>query len=375
MHSSEKPEKKHSYRNLTLSGGGILGIGLCSAIEELNNLGLLSCMRNFAGSSAGAIAAGALACGASAEFLATELQNVDFSSFLDYGNKVKAVYNLYNYKGFCSGDVFENWYANILKKLTGESEITLKQAHDKYGGRLVITAVSLNKRAVSYMDWRTDPNLTLRKAVRMSMSLPFIFIPVEYKGDLWVDGGVLDHYPMKAFHKETSSADRINSKTLGLLLMPAMDETINYPKVDDFWTFVEALLSCYTTQTQKMYMEPQDWARTVKIHCGKISSLKFSITNDEKKDLMRAGRDAVRKHFLNNHAHLNQSQPIFLARMEPTTTGYRIEDEETPVNSPARTDAIPVPNNSNIDSPKLATPPNRSPPVDIPGSPKKIYDF
>lgn len=366
----DKPKKNHSYRNLTLSGGGILGIAECGAIEELNSLGILSRVKNFAGSSAGAIAAGVLACGASAEFLADELQKVDFSSFLDYGNKVKAVYNLYNHKGICTGDVFENWYANILLKLTGDCEITLKQVHDKYGGRLVVTATSLNTRNVVYMDWRTDPNLTLKKAVRMSMSIPFIFIPVEYNGDVWVDGGVLDHFPMKAFHKETTSVDRINSKTLGILLMT--EETANYPKIDSFWTFVEALMSCYTTQTQKLYMEPQDWARTVKIQCGNISSLNFSITNDEKKVLIQAGRDAVRKYFLNDHV---QSQPIFLAHMESIKTGYKNEDDETPVNSPIHTDAIPVPKTLRAAEDRPSRPYKSSPPVNIPGSPKKIYDF
>ena len=31
------------------------------------------------------------------------------------------------------------------------------------------------------------------------MSLPLIFHPVEYNGDLYVDGGILDNFPIHVF--------------------------------------------------------------------------------------------------------------------------------------------------------------------------------
>lgn len=371
-----KNKKSVKYRNLVLEGGGILGISYCGALEELHKRGLLSGIKNFAGSSAGSIIAGALACGATFNFIMKELTEVDFNSFMDYGNKLRAVYNLYYYNGICPGDAFINWYGGVIEKLTGDANITLLQIHEKYGGRLVITSTSTNTRKVVYFDYRSHPDLQLKLAVRMSTSIPFIFIPVNYAGDTWVDGGVLDNYPIRAFHKETLTDDRINPKTIGLMLMTAMEDKANYPPVTGFWSFVESLLGCYMTQTQKMYMDPQDWARTIKIPCGNISSFNFSISAEAKEELINAGKIAVINHFDNDRVITQQN---YLLQTESIHTGHKSEDDETPSTSPEITMPIdipkhpsderlnekilsaPVPNNEHEYKPYKSTPP-----IDIP---------
>ena len=318
---------KPPYRNLVLCGGGILGISFCGALEELRQLGLLHGIKNYAASSAGSIIAGALACGASYNFLSRELMEIDFSTFVDYGNKIKAMYNLYYYNGICTGDTFLTWYGDILEKLTGNADITLKEVHDKFGGRLVITATSLNSRKVIYFDHRSHPDLSLKLAVRMSMSIPFLFMPVEYADDVFVDGGVLDNFPMRAFYYDS---DHINPKTLGLLLTTAIDNN-ECVKTTGIWSMIDALYSCYITQTQKMYMDPQDWDRTIKIPCGNVSSFNFYIDSTTKTKLVEVGKQSVIDHFNTKHT----PQGKFLSTVENPITGYNPEDEKTPVNTPS----------------------------------------
>ncbi|SIP86114.1 Patatin [Pacmanvirus A23] len=317
------------YKNLVLCGGGVLGIAFCGALEELRQRGLLHGIKNYAASSAGSIIAGALACGATYNFLSRELSEVNFSDFIDYGNRFKAVYNLYYYNGICSGDAFLNWYGDILEKLTGNSDITLNEIHEKFGGRLAITATSLNTRKTIYFDYRSHPDLQLKMAVRMSMSIPMLFMPVEYIDDVFVDGGVLDNFPMHAFHRENS--DKINPKTLGLLLTTTMEET-ECVKTTGFWSIIDSLYSCYIAQTQKMYMDPQDWDRTIKISCGKVSSFNFYIDNVTKTQLVEAGKSAVCEHF-NTKQHTTQGK--FLDIVNTIHTGYSPDDEKTPVNTPS----------------------------------------
>lgn len=296
MSFKEENENQTRYTNLVLEGGGALGVAICGALEELHVRGFLAGIKNFAGSSAGSIIAGAMACGASFNFILDELTKADFGSFLDYGNKLYAAYNMYYYNGICPGDVFENWYGGVIEKLTGDANITLKSIHKKYGGRLVITGTSLNTRTVKYFDYRNTPDIPLKKLVRISTSIPGVFIPVEYAGDKWVDGGVLDNYPIRAFHRNTHNNDKINPKTLGLMLLTA-SETAAYPPVIGIKSYVESLLGIYMSQTQKMYLDPQDWARTVKIPCGNVSGFNFYIDEKTKEGLLDCGRKAVRDHF------------------------------------------------------------------------------
>ena len=53
-----------------------------------------------------------------------------------------------------------------------------------------------------YICHKTYPDLSLYKAIRMSISIPFYFTPVEYNGNLYVDGGCVDDFPLHKFkHK------------------------------------------------------------------------------------------------------------------------------------------------------------------------------
>ncbi len=265
------------YRNLVLEGGGVLGIAYCGALEQLHKRDLLRGMVNFAGTSAGSIVAGALACGATFNFLLQELSKVNFADFIDYNSKAEAAYNIYYYNGACTGNVFLKWYGSVIEKLSGNSAITMKQVHDRFGGKLIIAATDLNSRRVVYIDYENNPDMPLCLAVRASMSIPGVFIPVQYRQYYFIDGGVLDNYPIGVFHKETDSVDRINPKTLGLMLMTSAETDKNFPPVTGKKIYIEALAYCYMTQTQKMYMDEQDWKRTIKIDCGGVSSMNFDI--------------------------------------------------------------------------------------------------
>lgn len=292
------------YENLVLEGGGVLGLCYVGALRNLHMRNILAGMRNFSGSSAGSIVAAALACGASFNFLYSELSKLNLMNFLDYGNKLKAVYNLYYYYGFCRGDVLMKWFEDFIEKLTGNKDITLGEIHERFGGRLVITGTrlgrSLSEKVESsrvYFDYNTHPNMQLKVALRISTSIPIVFMPYFYEGYYWVDGGMLDNYPIHAFHHNTDNSDIINPKTLGLMLVTEADDGLNLPPIKDIYSFVHCLTSCIFNQSQKLYIDPQDWARTIKIQCGKISSLDFDIDESGQAKLVQNGYDAVEKFF------------------------------------------------------------------------------
>jgi hypothetical protein len=130
-------------------------------------------------------------------------------------------------------------------------------------------------------------------AVRASMSIEGIFMPVEIDGDLYVDGGTLCNYPIKAFHYNGMDGDIINPHTLGLMLMSDDELSAVYPPINTLLEYSTACIECLWTQPQKIYMDAQDWARTIKIPTGKISSIDFNITRGEVNALVEAGKTAV----------------------------------------------------------------------------------
>jgi NTE family protein len=69
--------KKRMIKNLVLEGGGVLGIAYSGALLELESHIDLGAIENVAGSSAGSIAAAALAAGASTAYIAKTMAVFD----------------------------------------------------------------------------------------------------------------------------------------------------------------------------------------------------------------------------------------------------------------------------------------------------------
>lgn len=168
----------------------------------------------YAGSAAGAIIAGALACGATREFIKQEL-TVDITPLCLPG--VMAGFNCQNYMGSRSGDSFTKWYARVIHKLTGCADITLQNIHEIYGGRLIIAGTNISARENVYFDYIDYPELSLILAVRISMGLPFIFSPVQMGGCMWINN----------FASFPNDEDTIRFTTTGC--------------VNDFWSLYGAI--------------------------------------------------------------------------------------------------------------------------------------
>lgn len=283
---------RQKYHNLVLEGGGVRGVAFCGAISALKDLGILQDIKNFAGSSAGAIAAGLLACGADVDFLNAEFATADFAAFLDYGNILKIPGRLIKKLGICPGDYFFEWYGGLIQKLSGNADLTFAECKRVYKSRLIITSTCLNTRTVHYFDHKTAPDMPIRQAVRMSMSVPLIFKPVQWNDMVWVDGGVIDNFPMKAFHKDGKNGDRIDKHTIGLMLV-GENNSADIPVVD-IWSFVDALSDCYLSPPAGSRIDKQDWVRTIIIPCVGVSSFNFHAPTDALDALIIAGNKAVR---------------------------------------------------------------------------------
>jgi NTE family protein len=282
------------YINLVIEGGGVLGIAHAGALEELSARGILKGIKNYAGASAGAIIAGILACGGSSAFINKVMRKMEFSKFLDYNGKLRAVYNVLYYKGACPGDYFVNWYEDIIGKLTGGyPKITLADIKRKYGRKIVVSVVNVTRKRLEYIDYKSHPDWPLVLAVRASMSIPGIFMPVEIDNCVYIDGGVLDNYPINAFHFDGPDGDIINPRTLGLMLLSTGEMKDVHTQTDNLLHYTAAILDCMWTQPQKIHMDEQDWARTIKIPTGDMSSIDFAITAAEAATLLSAGKTAV----------------------------------------------------------------------------------
>lgn len=302
--------KSYDFENLVLEGGGIKGLAYCGCIMELEKMKILSNIKRFAGSSAGAITAMLLAIGYNSGEICDIIKKTNFESFLD--DKIGFIRDLYTFftkYGVCHGDTFSNLIKSLIKKRTGNENYTFQNLYDDRKVELVITGTNLTNMESIYYSHHKYPNMSIHIAVRISMSIPFLFVPVRYDNKLLVDGGIIDNYPIHIFDgKYPGDPDAKmqvctpNLKTLGLkLLTPSenttwkINESVN--NISSIKKMASSLANTLMLSNEQKYVNPINWSRTIPIKVPNYPLSKFKLSEQEQKDLITCGFDAIQKFF------------------------------------------------------------------------------
>jgi len=182
-----------SYKQLILSGGGVRGLyylGFMNYYKEK-----LSYFTHFAGTSIGSLFIVAIALGYTAEELESHVANL-----LDY-NRVKSikVFDFLENLGIDDGSKMEHFIKKIIRDKIGRKDITFKELYEEYGKHITIPAVCVEDKDVVYFSNDTFPYMKVWKAVRMSMTVPFLFKPFRYKDKNYIDGGLKHNFPIDLY--------------------------------------------------------------------------------------------------------------------------------------------------------------------------------
>lgn len=274
-------------KNIVLEGGGVKGIAFCGAIRALEEKKLMSNVKNYIGSSAGAIIALALAINLSSKEIEEIMKTMDFNKFLDTRWGVfNKMYHFVSKYGIYKGDYFKDFLGKLLKEHTGNKDITFQELYLKFGNNLVITGTNLDLGVVEYFNRINYPDMPVRLAVRISMSIPFFFEAVKYEGDLFVDGGVLNNYPFNYFED--------SENTLGFKLVGADEKRDNIIKhydrdVHNIKDYSVNLINALLNQIERLYINDEYWNRTVTINTLGVNTTDFDLTNGKKDKLILEG--------------------------------------------------------------------------------------
>jgi NTE family protein len=281
---------KVNITNLVFEGGGVLGNAYIGAIEQLETQGIMKNVKNYAGSSVGALFATLMACGATVKFLQDEFNTIDFASLKDSSWGIsRDLWRLYTKYGYYKGDKLLKLCEKYVRELTGSAQCTFLELYQKQGTYLIITGTNLNTQSTVFFSYKTYPDMPIVFALRLSCSYPYFFKAVEFEGDVYVDGGLLMNLPIRAFDN-----DFLPEQTLGLKLIDNSDLKI-WHNINDFKRFTECIINSVYNQSQRLYFSESDWERTVKINVGNYTTLDFSITTKDKEWLKEQGKKAVQE--------------------------------------------------------------------------------
>lgn len=184
----------------------------------LEERGILRNIRRVGGTSAGAINATLLALDYTIDEVRTVLADLDFNDFKDDNfGIIRDTKRLIQDLGWHKGDFFRDWMGQLIANKTGRSDSTFTDLAKRRGRpKLHLVATNLATRMSEVYSRETTPEMPLAEAVRRSMSIPLFFAAVREGENVFVDGGVLDNYPIRLFDyaKYVTKRDRPRHTTI-----------------------------------------------------------------------------------------------------------------------------------------------------------------
>jgi NTE family protein len=312
-------------KNLVFEGAGIRGIAYSGVIKVLEEKNLLQNVERVGGTSAGAITALFLSLGYNADEISELINSTSFKKFND-GNFLffGGIHRLKKYYGWYRGKRFENWLDKVIQAKTGNSEISFKELHEKGYKDLFITGTSIDKQKLFVFSEETFPQMKIKDAVRISMSIPLYFeaIFMNDVGNIikhpknklglhvMVDGGLLANYPIRLFDSTkyiiitNPNKPDINPQTLGFKI--EREEQIKsdltslnlaeFP-IKKFNDYIRAFYNITIENLNRQSFSERDWERTVSISDGNISPRIKKLPAKSIELLIKNGVEATEQYF------------------------------------------------------------------------------
>jgi len=183
-------------RRLALCGGGIRGVAHVGVLKTLQRHGLLGCVKEMIGISAGSLFSLLWVLGYSLADI--ERLSLDFDFTILRTIEPESIFNFPFTYGLDNGENLEKLIHSILRQKGFGPDTTFSELARARPVGLRCFATELQTSKVREFSAAATPGAKVCMALRASMSLPFLYTPVKDPDSevLLVDGGLLNNMPM-----------------------------------------------------------------------------------------------------------------------------------------------------------------------------------
>jgi NTE family protein len=266
---------------LVLSGGGINCLGMVGSLKYLQENDLIkknfSNIKTIIGVSGGIFNIIPFLLKYSYEGILKVVFNYDCEKIVDL-EKFTINDMLLDYgvlKNVCSTIVESMLVHKGLSK-----DITLKDFYEYTNIELILKVVNLNKNNIVFASYKNFPELKLTTACDMTSCIPFVFKPIKYKDEYYVDGALCGNFPIE--HCSSKNYLGIN-----------IDHNIpDITDIQDIGGFVKSLWNMIGRANES------NEKRIINIKI-KMLGTKFNVNDEEKKMIIRDGYKQTIEHFSN----------------------------------------------------------------------------
>ena len=299
--------------NLVCEGGGVRGIAHIGALCALEDYGFT--FNSFAGTSVGALITSLMAVGYSAYEIKKILFDLDFSLYINktilasipvLGKKL----SLFKSKGIFSTTAIEE----LLTKLYSVKGKKYFKDINKDINYIRFIATDITQKQILILPedlkkYNIDPlNFEIAKAVKMSISLPLIFIPEKIKtpkGSCYIlDGGLISNLPIWLFNSNTKYP------TFALKLVSNQDKNVTYAEKCSLNKYLMDIIDACMAKNESIYFSSLNNIHTLELPTFDIAVTDFYISYSNKEKLFNSGYNTMtnflkKNNICSNINHLN----------------------------------------------------------------------
>lgn len=351
---------EHSRRrNLVFKGGSVKGIAYVGVRAALEACGFpFEHVERVGGTSAGAMNALAFALNLTIKETKQLVLDLDFKDILDDAQSsvsrdsllgvketesrffkasrassvaASALPQLSGHLGLYPGEFVRDWMEALIFHKTKIRHCTFQDLHNLRMTThpefkdLYTVGFNLNTQVAQTFSVETTPTAIISDAIRVSMSIPFLFQPhcPYYKvdgrrtrdesGHFWIDGGIVENYPVHLFDWGRYTSEGIapdvphfNQETLGFYLtdnrkrdfLNARTGSVPLPErsisgIQDYAKAVFGGLLGTSGREYNDHVRRHENQRTIYIDHGAIDLLDFNLNATQTRGLLKAGWDSV----------------------------------------------------------------------------------
>jgi len=266
----------YNLRNIVFAGGGARIFSHFGFIKALEEHDLLKNINNFVGTSIGSLTALCVVLGYTTDQLINIFTRIDLLKTIDIN--ADNIFNYFSNLGIDSGERYIRIINILIKKKLGITNVSFKKLYEITGKKLAICVTNISKMNSEILDLENSPDMDIVLAIRMSCCYPYVFTPVEYNGDYYIDGGVLNNYPINYFIHDIDRTIGISNQT---------SDTNAKIELDDILSYTLGIIYCMSVDKQRDVTNTFQ-NNTVLMECM-TDPINFALTDNEKKNMVEEG--------------------------------------------------------------------------------------
>lgn len=272
---------------LVIAGGGLKGFAMVSSIKQLLHFKIIKLknIKNYYGTSVGSIISSLLAIGYTIDELITFVNKFNFKKLSDDID----IDHLFTNFGISTGNNIITVIQFLFYEKIKKKNITFIELYNMKNITLNIIATNITDGIEEVFNHNTNPDMSVITAIRMSIAVPIIFTPVLFENKLYLDGGLVNNFPINHVKTDKFIGITTNFK----------DKSSNDSLMSFIFNFINITIKTINLKNITKFNKDN----IIFIENNKIDTAEISLDEENKNKLLIIGENAT-INFINKNNYL-----------------------------------------------------------------------